>query len=205
MLWSPIYLIFNLTAPLLCFVEAVQDHLCRDLIFIKKKNQAIGRAKHFKGSAITAHNPRTLSNQRDTGRNCQVHIRKRSTLHIPGKAWEGIAAKRGTQARSSSNVNCKNNSSDCKLAHRVGLTYSLKSLGQLVRQSNSQKGEKVADMEPRGRNTSCKAQNRDRDLAVHCFPGASPQCAYLCRAALPSQEVLLAEEGTVQCTLGWRT
>lgn len=49
-LWSPIYLIFNLTSPLLCFVEVVQDHLCRDLIFIKnssnRKSQAFQRVSN---------------------------------------------------------------------------------------------------------------------------------------------------------------
>jgi len=61
----------------------------------------------------------------DPGINHQGHVRKRSACHIPGKAREDIAAKSGTQARSSSNVNCKNNSTDCKLAHRVGFKYPL--------------------------------------------------------------------------------
>lgn len=131
-LWSPTYLIFNLTSPLLCFVDVVQDHLCRDLIFIK--NSSNWKSQHFKGSAINAHNPHCPSSWRDTDTNCQVHVRRCSGFHIPATARGGRAAKRGTRVRPSGNGNCKNNSSDCdQLA--VSLPHAL---GQPARQSSSQ-------------------------------------------------------------------
>lgn len=144
------------------------------------------------------HPLRTLSNRGETGTNRQVHVRKRSALHSPGKAWGGIAAE-GNQARSASNVNYKkNNSSDCKLTHRVRLTYSLKSLRQLIRQSNSQEEEKVADMEPQWEIRHSKP--RTGTETQPCTASLELRLNVLICAALPfpSQEVPLAEKGTVQ-------
>lgn len=200
MLWSPIYLIFNLTSPLLCFVEVAQDHLCRDLIFIK--NSSNWKSQHFKGSAVNAHNPHCPASWRETDTNCQVHVRKCSAFHIPGTARGGRAAKKGTQVRPSSNANCKNNSSDCnQLA--VSLQHSLKSLGQPARQSSSQ--EEGADRKPWCGNTAFQAQNQDGDLP--CSASLELHLHVLICAMLhfSSQEVLLTWESTNKCVSGWWT
>lgn len=171
--------------------------LRRDLIFIKSSSNWKGQTFQRVSNQRTP--PRTLSNQRHTSKSHQVRIRKRSAFHIPGKAREGIAAARGMLARSSSNVNCKNNSSDCELAHTVRLKYSLKSfLRRRKRWQIRSQGGEIRHSKPRtGTETP----------VMHRFPGASPQCAYL-RCAVPhfpSRGAPLAEEGRVQSTLGLRT
>lgn len=153
--------------------------LRRDLIFIKSSSNWKGQTFQRVSNQRTP--PRTLSNQRHTSKSHQVRIRKRSAFHIPGKAWEGIAAARGMLARSSSNVNCKNNSSDCELAHPVRLKYSLKSfLRRRKRWQIRSQGGEIRHSKPRtGTETPCTGS-----LELHL---SVLICAALCRTSLPEE------------------
>lgn len=200
MLWSPIYLIFNLTSLLLCFVEGVQDHLCRDLIFIK--NSSNWKCQHFKGSAINAHSPHCPSSWRDTDTNCQVHVRRGSGFHIPGMARGRSVAKRGTQVRPSGNVICKkyllwlqpacSQSPAC-----TGVTGAARKAKQL----SGGRGRQEAMV----RKSGIPSWEWDGDLPCSASLELHLNLLICVTLHFPSQEVLLTRESTDQHVSGWWT